>query len=42
MYTNFINKNDPVLKEEFYTKYKKCRNLLSSLMKNSKQAYYDQ
>ena len=39
--TNFINKKDPVLKEECYTNYKKYRNLLSTLMKKSKQAYYD-
>ena len=39
--TNFINKNDPILKEEFHTNYKKCRNLLSTLMKKSKQANYD-
>ena len=38
---NFINKKDPVLKEEFHAKYKKYRNLLSTLMKKSKQAYYD-
>ena len=38
---NFINKKDPVLKEEFRTNYKKYRNLLSTLMKKSKQAYYD-
>ena len=38
---NFINKKDPVLKEEFHTNYKKYRNLLSTLMKKSKQAYYD-
>ena len=38
---NFINKKDPVLKEEFHTKYKKYINLLSTLMKKSKQAYYD-
>ena len=38
---NFINKEDPVLKEEFHTNYKKYRNLLSTLMKKSKQAYYD-
>ena len=30
---NFINKKDPVLKEEFHTNYKKYRNLLSTLMK---------
>ena len=38
---NFINKKDPVLKEEIHTNYKKYRNLLSTLMKKSKQAYYD-
>ena len=38
---NFINKKDPVLKEKFHTNYKKYRNLLSTLMKKSKQAYYD-
>ena len=37
---NFINKKDPILKEEFHTNYKKYRNLLSTLMKKSKQAYY--
>ena len=38
---NFINKKDPILKEEFHTNYKKYRNLLSTLMKKSKQDYYD-
>ena len=38
---NFINKKDPILKEEFHTNYKKYRNLLSTLMKKQKQAYYD-
>ena len=38
---NFINKKGPILKEEFHTNYKKYRNLLSTLMKKSKQAYYD-
>ena len=33
--TNFINK------EEFHTNYKKYRNLLSTFIKKSKQAYYD-
>ena len=33
---NFINKKDPVLKKEFHTKYKKYRNLFSTLMKKSK------
>ena len=39
--TNFINKKDPILKQEFHTNYKKYRKLLSTLMKKSKQAYYD-
>ena len=39
--TNFINKKDPILKEECHTNYKKYRNLLSTLMKKSKQAYYN-
>ena len=39
--TNFINKKDPILKEEFHTKYKKYINLLSTLMKKRKQTYYD-
>ena len=38
---NFINKKNPILKEEFHTNYKKYRNLLSTLMKKGKQAYYD-
>ena len=38
--TNFINKKDPMLKEEFHTKFKKYRNLLSTLTKKSKQAHY--
>ena len=38
---SFINKKDPILKEEFHTIFKKHRNLLSTLMKKSKQAYYD-
>ena len=40
LHKNFIN-NDPILKEEFHTNYKKRRNLLSTLMKKSKQTYYD-
>ena len=39
--TEFINKKDPILKEEFDTNYKKYRNLLSTHMKKSKQGYYD-
>ena len=38
---NSINKNDPILKEECYTNYKKYKNLLSTLLKKSKQAYCD-
>ena len=38
---NFINKKDPILKEGFHTNYKKYRNLLSTLTKKSKLAYYD-
>ena len=38
---NFVNLKDPVLKEKFHTNYKKYRNLLSTLMKKSKQPYYD-
>ena len=39
--TNFIKKKDPTIKEECHTNYKKYTNLLSTLMKKSKQAYYD-
>ena len=39
--TNFVNKKDPILKEEFHTNYKKYGNLLATLMKKSKQDYYD-
>ena len=48
--TNFINKLNPVLKEEFHSKYKKYRSLrtchyetiyYSTLMKKSKQTYHD-
>ena len=38
---NFINKKDPMRKEEFHTNYKKYRSLLFTLMKESKQVYYD-
>ena len=34
--TKFINKKDPILKEEFHSNYKKYRNLLSTFMKKSK------
>ena len=39
--TNYINKRDPILKEKFHTKYKIHRNLLSTLLKKSKQAHYN-
>ena len=35
---NFINKNDPILKDKFHTNYTKYRNLLSAVKKKSKQA----
>ena len=38
---NFINKKDPILKKEFHTNCKKYRNILFTLMKKSKQVYYD-
>ena len=38
--TNCINKKDPILKEEFDINCKKYRNLLSTLMKKSKQMHY--
>ena len=41
LFVNFINKKDPILNEEFHTNYKKYRNLLSTPMKRSKQAYFD-
>ena len=41
LHTDFINKKDPILKEGFYTNYKRNRNLLSTLVKKSKEAYYD-
>ena len=39
--TNFINKKDPLLKQEFHTKYKKYITLLSTPMNKSKHTYYD-
>ena len=39
--SNLFNKKDPILKKEFHTNYKKHINLLSTLMENTKQAYYD-
>ena len=41
MLADFYNKKGPVLKRKFHTNYKKYRNLLSTLIKNSKQTYYD-
>ena len=38
---DFYNKKGPVLKRKFHTNYKKYSNLLSTLIKNSKQTYYD-
>ena len=39
--SNFTNKKDPILKDKYHTNYKIYRNLLSTLMKKTKQAYYD-
>ena len=36
----FINKKDPQIKAECHEKYKKYRNLLSTLLKEIKQIYY--
>ena len=33
LFTNFINKKDPILKEECHNNYQKYKNLLSTLMK---------
>ena len=37
---SFINKKDRILKEEFHSNFKKYRNLISTLVKTSKQVYY--
>ena len=39
--TSFINKKVPILKEKSQNNYKNYRDLLSTLMKKIKQAYYD-
>ena len=39
--TKFINVKHPILKEEIHIEYKNYRSLLSTLMKKSKQAYYN-
>ena len=38
--TNFIKKKDPAKKAEFHLQYKNHRNLLSTLLKKSKENYY--
>ena len=38
---SFINKKDPILKEEHHIYYKKYINLLFKLMKKIEQAYYN-
>ena len=38
--TNFIKKKDPVKKAELHLQYKNHRNLLSTLLKKSKENYY--
>ena len=40
LFTDFINKKNPILKEQFHTNYKKYRNLISAFMKKGKQAKY--
>ena len=37
----FINTKHPILKEETHIEYKNYRNMLSTLMKKKKQAYYN-
>ena len=37
--TNFFNKEETILNEKFPTKYKKYKNLYSTLMKKSIQTY---
>ena len=39
LFTNFINKKDPLLKRA--PNYKKYRNLLSTFIKKSKQTFHD-
>ena len=39
--TKFINVKHPILKEETHIEYKIYRNMLFTLMKKSKQAYYN-
>ena len=39
--TKFISYKEPTLKEEINIKYKIYKNLLSTLMKKSKQTYYN-
>ena len=41
LFVNFINKKNPILKDEFYNNYKKYKNFLFTLMKKRKQVYYD-
>ena len=41
LFTNFINKKDAILKEEFHSNHKKHRYLLSTFMKKNKEAYFD-
>ena len=36
----FIKKQDPTIKAELHLKYKNHRNLISTLLKRSKQNYY--
>ena len=38
--SDFIKKKDPTIKAELHLKYKNHRNLISTLLKRSKQNYY--
>ena len=38
--SDFIKKKDPPIKAELHLKYKNHRNLISTLLKRSKQNYY--
>ena len=39
--TYIVHKKDPILKKEFRVNYKKCKDLILTLMKKIKQLYYD-
>ena len=41
LFTKFINMKHPILKEKTHIEYKNYRKMLSTLLKKSKQAYYN-